>query len=126
MDRDSALDVPFQRLRSNLSAINHARFVDADSLGGARVRCHLDRIGDEKFHRSITRAADANAALPRALATVAHRPRLRVGDVDVVLRVDVDAARTAELIPGVEELAILVEDLDAIVAAVADEEATAG
>ena len=39
-----------------------------------------------------------------------------------VVPVDVDAARPAELLPLIEELAVLVEDLDAVVLAVADEQ----
>ena len=57
------------------------------------------------------------------VAPVADRLRLRVGDVDVVVRVDEDPARTAELIPRVEQLAVLIEDLDPVVAAIADEQA---
>ena len=51
------------------------------------------------------------------------RARLGVGDVEHVVLVDEDAARPAELRPLVDELAVLVEDLDAVVAAVADEQA---
>ena len=40
-----------------------------------------------------------------------------------VVLVDVDAARPAELRPLLDELAVLIEDLDAVVAAVADEQA---
>ena len=63
--------------------------------------------------------------MPRfqSVARSSHRARLRIGDVDVVLRVDVDAARTAELVPRVEQLAVLIEDLDPVVAAIADEQA---
>ncbi len=67
--------------------------------------------------------------MPRFQARVAPAAdglRLRIRDVDVVLRVDEDSARAAELVPGVEQLAVLVEDLDAVVAAVADEQAALG
>src|SRR5437867_12651650 len=45
-----------------------------------------------------------------------------IGYVKDIVAVDVDPARPAELLPLCEEFAILVEDLDAIVAAVADED----
>src|SRR5262249_58483977 len=48
--------------------------------------------------------------------------RLMIGHVKDIVAVDVDSARTAELLPLREEIAILVEDLNAIVAAVADED----
>src|SRR4029077_1248509 len=49
--------------------------------------------------------------------------RLVVGDVDPVVPVDVNPARPAKLPPLLEEISVLVEDLDAAVAAVADEQA---
>src|SRR5262249_54885206 len=51
--------------------------------------------------------------------------RLGVGDVDGVVARDEDAARAAELLPHTEHRAALIEDLDAIVLAVADEQAAA-
>ena len=52
-------------------------------------------------------------------------PRLGIGDVDRVVFRDRDAARPAELRPLVEKLAVLIEDLDAVVVAIADKEAAA-
>ena len=46
------------------------------------------------------------------------------GDIDHVVLVDGDAARPAELLPLGEELALLIEDLDAVVGAVGDEQAS--
>ena len=46
-----------------------------------------------------------------------------VCQVDPDVPVDVDSARPAELPPLLEEIPVLVEDLDAAVAAVADEQA---
>ena len=51
--------------------------------------------------------------------------RLRIGAVEHVVLVDEDAAQAAELLPLLEELAVLVEDLEPDVAAVGDEEPSA-
>src|SRR5207302_8187484 len=51
--------------------------------------------------------------------------RLRIGDVDRVLLVDVDPARPAELLPFGLIGAVLIENLNAIVLAVADEQPAA-
>ena len=50
----------------------------------------------------------------------------RIGDVDVVARVDEDAARPAELGPLLDERAVLIENLNAVVVAIADEQAPFG
>jgi hypothetical protein len=47
--------------------------------------------------------------------------RLIVRHVDHVVRVDGDVARPAELLPFSDELSVRIEDLDAAVAAVGDE-----
>src|SRR6185503_14027571 len=52
-----------------------------------------------------------------------HLVRVRVGDIEDVVLVDIETARPAELTPLGEELALLVEDLNAAVGAVADEKA---
>src|SRR5262249_45585090 len=48
--------------------------------------------------------------------------RLGIGGVENVVAVDVEAARPAELPPFGEKFSILVEDLDAVVRAVGDEQ----
>ena len=53
---------------------------------------------------------------------VVARAGFRVGDVEVVVLVDEHAARPAELRPLLDELSALIEDLDAVAAAAADEE----
>src|SRR6185437_16820183 len=114
----SPWDVALQRLRPHLRSVNIPPRIDRHSFRRARRPWMLRGIRNERAHASVLRAADANAALPIGARAV-DRARLRVGDVDVVLRVDVDAARPAELVPGVEQLAVLVEDLDPVVAPVA-------
>src|SRR5215471_16387619 len=51
--------------------------------------------------------------------------RFRISDIDDVVSVDVDAARPAELRPLANVIAVLIENLDAIVVAVADKKASA-
>ena len=80
------------------------------------------RIGDERDHLAVFRAADADAALPVAVLCDTESDS-ESADVEHVVLVDEHAARPAELRPVVDELAFLVEDLDAVVAAVADEQA---
>src|SRR4051794_25488570 len=52
-----------------------------------------------------------------------HRPGFGIGDVDDVVLVDEDTARPAELMPLCDEGAILFENLNAIVAAITQEQA---
>src|SRR5690242_538788 len=51
-----------------------------------------------------------------------HRFGFGIGDIDDVILVDVDSARAAELRPLIEQFAVLVENLDAVVLPVADEQ----
>ncbi len=70
---------------------------------------------------AVSDPADANAALP-AVVVARHRFGFGVGHIDHVVLVDVDAARPAELRPLFDERAVLIEDLDPVVVAVADEQ----
>src|SRR5262249_12986297 len=69
------------------------------------------------------RAADSQASFE---SWIQHGIRLGIGHVNGVIFVDEHAARTAELFPLINELAILIEDLDAAVCPVGDEEPSAG
>src|SRR5262249_44478730 len=71
-------------------------------------------------------AAAAHAALAaRVVGVLAWRVLgFRIGDIEPVVLVDPDAARSPELLPRVEELAVLIEDVHAAVAAVSDEESS--
>src|SRR5262249_3715242 len=62
-------------------------------------------------------AANADALLE---ARIVARGRLRIGDVDHVVLVDGNVARPSELLPFGNELAIGLENLNAIVGAVGD------
>src|SRR5262249_41753330 len=96
------------------------------------------RALDEVADRAILRAADPDAVLPARLpdcVAAAFRRvfraadplvRFRVGDDQRVVLEDPDAARPAEVPPLVDDLHVLVEDLDAVVRAIGDEQASFG
>ncbi len=64
--------------------------------------------------------------MPRSHPGFQSVVRHAVGHVDVPLRVDRDRARLAELRPARDEVALLVEHLDALVAAIGDVEPALG
>src|SRR5690606_40161954 len=74
---------------------------------------------DERGHLAGARAADVDAPLE---AGIAPRVGLGVRDVEHVVRVDEHAAGPAELRPARDVVAVLVEDLDAVVGTVCDEQ----
>src|SRR5207244_4207079 len=84
------------------------------------LRTNRKRIRNEIPHHAVSRAADTDAARPVGAGPV-HAARFGVRDINIVVLVDVYPARPAELIPGVEQFHVLIEDLDPVVAAVADE-----
>src|SRR5262245_33181145 len=118
----SLLHIFHQPFRADLGAEDVAVAVGGNAFRGAGAGDLLDRVRNQRGHFAGARVADADTAFPARIA-VAHRLRFRVGDIDRVVAVDEDAARTAELLPLGDEFAFLVEDLDAVVVAVADEEA---
>ena len=75
--------------------------------------------GMNALHRAVLRAADVDAARPAGVALVV---RLVVRDVQRVVGRNVDAARPSELRPLLQEVAVLIEDLNAVVVAVGDEQ----
>ena len=77
--------------------------------------------GHEAQHLAVADLAPADAV---AEAGIIFRVRQRIRDVDHVVPGDEDAAGPAELLPFAQELALLVEDLDAVVGAVGDEDAS--
>src|SRR5262245_4335033 len=86
------------------------------------------RLGvfDERGNRPIFGAADANPFLRSGdLVRAGIGTRFGVGDVDRVVLGDEYAARPAELPPLVEKAAVLIEDLDAVVLAIGDEQPAA-
>src|SRR5580765_7841325 len=123
------LRVLLDRLRPDLRAVDIAVLVDGDTLGRARAAEGRGvlvgarfRIGDEPDDLAVLDRAPPQAALP-AVVIARHRARFRVGDIqDVVL--DEDAAWAAELAELFDELALLIEDLNPVVVAIADEQAS--
>src|SRR4029077_9933151 len=92
----------------------------AGSRPGAFLCRH--RVRDQRGDLAVIGIADPQAPLE---AGILRRIGFGIGDVDDVVAVDEDAARPAELLPFRDEFPILVEDLDAIVGAVADEQPAA-
>src|SRR5262245_27679037 len=83
-------------------------------------------ILDERLHAAVLCAADANAFLDaRELMSAGVGSGFRIRDIDRVVFCDRDAAGPAELVPLIEELSVLVENLDAVVFAIADEKPAA-
>src|SRR3954462_8950280 len=79
----------------------------------------LDECGDPP----VFRAADANALLdPEQFVRASVGPRFRIRDVDGVVTGDENAARPPELTPLVEEPALLIENLNPVVFAIADKQ----
>src|SRR4051812_18272768 len=118
------LDVFVHPLGTDLGAIDVAVYIGGNALGGTRAGCLVHRIGDERRHQAVAHPAHADAAFP-AVMILRYRFRLRVGDVDDIVLVDEHSARPAELMPLIEEVPLLVEDLDTVVAAVTEKEPTA-
>jgi hypothetical protein len=83
-----------------------------------RAFCGLRDFGDEGHHFAVLRAADTNALLEAGVDLATVIARLMVCRVDVVLAIDVESARTPELLPLLKEFPILIEYLDAIVNAI--------
>src|SRR5262245_37762772 len=105
-----------QGLFAGKSAEHVAVFVSRDAFRHVGLRPFL---GDEGRHLAVFDAADPDALPERRIEFLA---RLRIGGVENVVAVDVEAARPAELPPFGEKFSILVEDLDAVVGAVGDEQ----
>src|SRR5438105_14490715 len=84
------------------------------------------RVLDERDDFAVLRAPDADPFLDAGqLVRAGIGTRLRVRYVDRVVLRDEDATRPAELAPLVQVVAVLIEDLDPIVLAIADEQPSA-
>src|SRR2546428_3248153 len=108
--------------RPDFTAEDIAHRVHGDAFGRARA-LHLNRIWDAVEDVAGLELADADAAEPAGVRGDAVG--FGVGDVDEAVA-QVDAARAAELFPLGDEAAVLLEDLDAVVAAVGNEEPPLG
>src|SRR6188508_554478 len=85
--------------------------IDRHALAGRALRLALgQRVRrDELQHLVFLRRPDAHAGLP---VRVPLGARLRVDRVELVVACDEQPAHPAELLPLLEELAVLIEDLD--------------
>src|SRR5829696_3849197 len=115
------LHIFHQPLGPDLRPIDIALGICGDALRGAGAGRVLDGIRNKRRDCPVLRAADANAAFP-AIVVLRYRLGFGIGDIDDITFVDVDSARAAELCPLIKEFSVLVENLDAVVLAVPDEQ----
>src|SRR5579863_4643528 len=113
--------------RADLAAEHIPLRVGCDAFTHGAVSSHArwalgHVLGNEEPHLAGLCAAYAEALSPARIVVVVG---LRIDGVQNVLSVDVKPADAAELIPGVEVLTFLIEDLDAAVTAVGCKEAAA-
>src|SRR2546429_9441403 len=108
--------------RPDSPAEDIAHRVYGNAFGRARA-LHLNGIRDAVEDVAGLELADADAAEPAGVR--GDTIGFGVGDVDEAVA-QVDAARAAELFPLGDEAAILLEDLDAVVAAVGNDEPPLG
>src|SRR2546428_1243338 len=108
--------------RPDFTAEDIAHRVHGAALGRA-CALHVNRIWDAVEDVAGLELADADTAEPAGVRGDAIG--FRVGDVDEAVA-QVDAARAAELFPLGDEAAVLLEDLDAVVGAVGNEEPPLG
>src|SRR5215469_9006271 len=114
------LNVLFEHLPPDDPAIDIALRVHAHAFGAAVILGGRFHVFDEVFHRAVFGAPDADALLPTGLIL---SPRFGIGHVHGVILRDEDAARPCPLAPGVKIAAVLVEDLNPVISAVADKQA---
>src|SRR5262245_4469974 len=117
-------DVLHEPFGPHFGAVDVAGGIGRDTFRRARAAGLLDRVRNERGHDAVADPSDADAALP-AVVVLRNRFRFGIGDVDDVVLVDEHAARPAELEPLVEIVAVLIEDLDAVVLPVGDEQPAA-
>src|SRR3954453_3474233 len=120
----SVLDVFHQAFWPDFRPINVSLRIRGDALGRARAGRPLHRIRNEPCHDAVADSSNSDAALP-TVVVLGYRFRFRIGDIDHVLLVDEDTAWAAELEPLVDVVSVLVENLDAVVLTIANEEASA-
>src|SRR5207245_11709814 len=122
---DRALGVFVHYHPGGLPAINVTRGIRGYAFDAGVVVTVGVRL-DEWKHRcdlAVLYAPDVDASLEsRILLGI----RLRIGHVDVVFLIDVHAAGAAELLPLIEEAAVLIEDLDSAVPAVGHKDPSSG
>src|SRR5258705_3700170 len=83
-------------------------------------------LGDEGRDLAVLHAADPDSLLEGRIDLSVVVAGLMVGRIENVVPVDIEPARATELLPFREELSVLIEYLNAAVAAVADEQTPGG
>src|SRR5262245_10823035 len=106
--------------RHHFAAVDVASRIASDTVRGAGA-FHLERVGDAEEEFAALQLANADAAQPAGVRGDAVR--FGVGYIHEAVAQG-NAARASELLPLCDEGSLLVEDLNAVVAAVGDEEAT--
>src|SRR5258708_39571602 len=89
-------------------------------LSSASGLAFRERGRNEGGHGSVPGAADRE---PAPEAAIDSPSRFGIRAIEHVILVDEEAARAPKLFPLGDELAVLIEDFDAVVAAVGDEQA---
>src|SRR5206468_5230289 len=124
-NRQLFFHVAFQRARSDLSAVDISLRIGGHTFcrAGSGEFGTLARFGvrNKCEQLAVFRAADPDAAFPPIVVT-RDRFGFRVCDVQNVVLINVNATRTAELLPLGDEFAVLIEDLNPVVVAVADKQ----
>src|SRR4029453_8548536 len=126
-------------IHQKVGAVHVALEIDRNAFGKTRAAgiWIRTRIGNEKLDRAVFRTTNPNTAPGARVVCVSSPwkselsrvrppiPRFRVGYVEGVgAFVDIEAAGPAELKPLSDELAVLVEDLNAVVLSITDEQAS--
>ena len=106
-----------QALARDFTGIDVAARIDRQEFDATFAVLVFLMIGNEGGHASCLRLADPDARQP---ARIARGVRHAVADIDPIARVDIDAARLAELFPLGDEISLGIEHLDPVVAAIGD------
>src|SRR5215470_5091815 len=121
--RRSALGIALNPLGAIHPHIDVAVVIDGYGLAPLSVAGGLafrERGGNEGGHRSVPGAADRE---PAPEATIDSPGRFGIRAIKNIVLVDEEATRAPKLFPLGDKLAILIEDFDAVVPAVSDEQA---
>src|SRR5258706_12554568 len=105
-------ELPHRHAAGGLRPVNIALGIRGHAFPryvGLRVR---PQSRDEGFDHAVPRAADPDAALEAGVHLLV---RLVIDHVEHVVRVDINPARPAELLPLLEKISVRVEDLDTAV-----------
>src|SRR5258706_8234099 len=97
------------------AGVDIALGIDAQELGSSPGGGFF--VGNKCLHPASLEIADANTPFP---AGIPARVRHAIGYVNMALIVDSDRARLSELCPSRDEVSVLVQNLNALIAPVGD------